>query len=224
MRTGLHRLHLPLSAELDAYIVAHNPPETPELRALREQGLASPDRRWQASPEQAAFLALMVKISHAKRIIEVGTFMGYSAMAMALALPADGQVITCDIDEANVATGRRFWRAAHVDDQIDARIGPALTTLAALAQEQRDGFDLAFIDGDKTEYDGYYELALQIVHPGGVIILDNMLRRGEVARSDLNDSILKTIRALNRKIAKDPRVDHALLSLGDGMTIARRIT
>jgi len=223
MRTGLGRSHLPLSAELDAYIFANNPSEPPELRELRERGLASPNRRWQASPEQAAFLALMVKISGAKRIIEVGTFMGYSAMAMALALPADGQLITCDIDAANVATGRRFWREAHVDGRIDARICPALATLAALAEEQPDSFDLAFIDGEKTEYDDYYELALQIVRPGGVMILDNMLRRGEVARSDLNDTTLQTIRALSRKIAKDSRIDHVLLSMGDGVTIVRRI-
>jgi len=177
----------------------------------------------QITPEQGHFLALLVRLISARRALEIGTFTGYSALAVALALPEDGQVVACDISEEWTGTGRRFWERAGIAKKIELRIAPALKTLRQLESEgNRDRFDLAFIDADKPGYDGYYEGALGLVRPGGLIALDNMLRGGRVADPNQNDTDTVALRQLNTKIAGDDRVDRVILPIASGMTLARR--
>lgn len=210
-----------LDARLHAYLISSEPPEHEELRKLRERTATMPNARLQIAPEQGHFLAFLVRLMGARRALEIGTFTGYSALAMALALPADGCLVTCDVNEDWVNIGRPYWARAQVADKIDVRIGPALESLASLAAGGR-AFDLAFVDANKDEYDAYYETALVLVRQGGLVVLDNMLQGGRVA--DLGDNGPRTIpiRALNDKISRDERVDRVVLPVGDGMTLARR--
>jgi predicted O-methyltransferase YrrM len=177
----------------------------------------------QITPEQGHLLALLVRLMGARRVLEIGTFTGYSALAMALALPADGRLIACDISEEWTGIARAYWQRAGVADRIDLRIAPALMTIGRL---ERDGalhaFDLVFIDADKTGYDAYYEGALRLVRTGGLIVLDNMLRRGRVADPCDGDADTVALRNMNTKIAADERVDRVLLPIASGMTLARR--
>ena len=208
---------------LHGYLLAHQPPEHRELRALRERTQVMADARMQVTREQGHLLALLVRLTGARRCLEIGTFTGYSALAMALALPADGRLVTCDISEDWTAIAKQHWRHANVAGIIDLRVAHAVDTLVRLEQDQgTDQFDLAFIDADKTGYDSYYESALRLVRPGGLIVLDNMLRRGRVADPAVSDADTVALRALNDKIATDQRVDFVLLSIASGMTIARR--
>ena len=208
---------------LQAYLLAHQPPEHDALRALREQTQQMPVGRMQIAPEQGHMLALLVRLIGARRVLEIGTFTGYSAMAMALALPADGRLLASDISEEWTRVARSYWQRASVADKIDLRIAPALETLALLEQDGgADPFDLAFIDADKTGYDDYYEHCLRLVRPGGLILLDNMLRRGRVADPAQRDADTVALRELNTKIAGDDRVDRVLLPIASGMTLARR--
>jgi O-methyltransferase len=154
--------------------------------------------------------------------LELGTFTGYSAMAMALALPDDGRLITCDVDEETVSIGAAYWQRAGVAHKIEVRIGPALAALDRLERECAPSFDLVFIDADKPAYDSYYEAAFRLIRPGGVIALDNMFRYGEVADPCQSDARTTAVRALNAKIASDERVDRVMLPVADGMTLARR--
>jgi O-methyltransferase len=205
------------------YLLAHQAPEHEQLRALRERSQKMPDGRMQITPEQGHFLALLVRLTGARRVLEVGTFTGYSALAMALALSADGNLVTCDIDKGSAAVGMESWRQAGVAGRIDLRIAPALQTLQAIEEnEGRDQFDLVFIDADKPAYEAYYERALRLVRQGGLIALDNMLRRGRVADSSIDDPDTVALRQLNTKIAGDERVDRVLLPIASGMTLARR--
>jgi predicted O-methyltransferase YrrM len=175
----------------------------------------------QIAREQGHFLTFLVRLIGARRILELGTFTGYSALAMALALPEDGKVTTCDLSESWTAMGRASWRKAGVDSNIEVKIGPAVGTLDRL---EREGsvFDFVFVDADKEAYDVYYETALRLVRPGGLIVFDNMLRRGRVADPKETDPDSLAIRALNAKIATDERIDRVLLPVGDGMTLVRR--
>jgi predicted O-methyltransferase YrrM len=208
---------------LYAYLQSKQPPEHPELATLREVTRAMPRGRMQIAPEQGHFLALIARLIGARRTLEIGTFTGYSALAVALALPPDGRVITCDISEEWVGVGRPFWRRAGVADKIEVRVGPAIVTLAQLERDGAAGsFDLAFIDADKENMDGYYEGALRLVRPGGLIILDNMFQAGRVIDPDNNERRANVVRDLNSKIAADERVDRVLVPIGDGMTLARR--
>ncbi len=209
-----------LDARLHAYLVSSEPPEHEELRKLRERTATMPNARLQIAPEQGHFLAFLVRLMGARRVLEIGTFTGYSALAMALALPADGCLVTCDVNEEWVDIGRPYWARAQVADKIDVRIGAALESLTSLAAGD-SAFDLVFIDASKDEYDAYYEKALMLVRQGGLIVLDNMLQNGRVA--DPADSGPRTvpIRALNDKISRDERVDRVVLPVGDGMTLAR---
>ena len=208
---------------LYAYVLAHEPPEHAQLRALRQHTQKMPDGRMQITPEQGHLLALLVRLMAARHVLEIGTFTGYSALAVALALPADGRIVACDVNEAWTSMGRQYWQRAGVASKIELRIAPALDTLKQLEREQvADGFDLVFIDADKTEYDDYYESALRLVRPGGLIILDNMLRRGRAADPNENDPDTVALRKLNTKIAGDDRVDRVLLPIASGMTLARR--
>jgi O-methyltransferase len=211
-----------LDERLRAYLLASQPREHEELRRLRELTQTLPNGRMQILPEQGHFLALLVKLTGARRVLEVGTLTGYSAMSLALALPDDGKLISCDIDADMVAIGRPFWERAGVSHKVETIIGPALTTVTELAGHAASSFDLAFIDADKPSYDGYYEMSLRLVRPGGLIVLDNMLWRGEAADPTNLDARTVSVRRLNAKIADDERVDRVMLPIGDGMTLARR--
>jgi O-methyltransferase len=208
--------------QLIAYLLANEPPEHVELSKLRSLTQGLQRSIMQIAPEQGHFLAFLVKLIGARRVLELGTFTGYSAMAMALALPDDGRLITCDVDDETVNIGAAFWQRAGVAHKIEVRIGPALATLDRLERHGGPSFDLVFIDADKPAYDAYYEAALRLVRPGGVIVLDNMFQRGEVSAPSQNDARTEAVRALNAKIAGDDRVDRVMLPIADGMTLARR--
>ncbi len=164
-------------------------------------------------------MALLVQASGARRILEIGTFTGYSSTAMALALPADGRILCCDVSREWTDIARGAWTDAGVEDKIELRLAPATETLTTLDD---DSFDLAFIDADKPGYDAYYEGCLRVVRPGGLILIDNVLWSGRVVDAAEDDESTRMIRALNEKIASDDRVDHVILPIGDGLTIARR--
>src|SRR4029453_11033482 len=201
----------------------HEPPEHEQLRALRELTQRMPSGHMQITPEQGHLLGLLVRLMAASRVLEVGTFTGYSALAIALALPTGGRLVACDINEEWTNIGRDHWRQAGVADRIDLRIGPASETLELLERDNAtEPFDLAFIDAEKTGYEDYYERALRLVRGGGLIVLDNMLRRGRVADPEENDPDTLALRELNSKIAGDERVDRVLLPIASGMTLARR--
>jgi predicted O-methyltransferase YrrM len=217
------RKFTPPDARLDDYLLANGPPEHAQLRMLRERTSLLPNRFMQITPEQGHLLAFLVRLIAAGRTLEIGTFTGYSALAVALALPPEGRVVACDISREWTDIGRPYWERAGVSGKIELRIGSARDTLRTLEQEgAADSFDLAFIDADKTGYDDYFESALRLVRRGGVIVLDNMLWDGRVA--DPNDTEPNTcaLRKLNMKIAGDSRIDHVLLALASGMTLVQR--
>jgi caffeoyl-CoA O-methyltransferase len=175
----------------------------------------------QISPEQGAFMAILIRLMGAKRTLEVGTFTGYSALVVAEALPEDGKVIACDVSEEWTAIGRKYWEKAGLAHKIDLRLAPAIDTLnQLLADGQKDSFDFAFIDADKSNYDGYYECCLKLLHRGGLIAIDNVLWSGGVVNDELQDDDTQAIRAINRKVIRDERVDATLLPVGDGLTLA----
>jgi predicted O-methyltransferase YrrM len=209
---------LNLTDDLVAYVREHGVREHPVLSRLRQDTAQMPMAQMQIAPEQGAFMALMVRLTGARRILEIGTFTGYSSTAMALALPPDGRMVCLDVSEEWTDRAREAWRDAGVADRIELRIGPAVESLDELDD---DTFDLAFIDADKTSYDAYYEGCLRVVRPGGLILIDNVLQGGRVADSDAEDENVVAIRALNVKIAADERVDMTLLPVADGLTMAR---
>ena len=195
------------SDRIEDYVAAHAR-ESAAARRLREETAKLPQAGMQIGADQAAFLALLVRAAGAKRCIEIGTFTGYSALAIAGALPADGRLICCDINEEWGAVAKRHWSAAGVSGRIDLRIAPALDTLNGLLTRGGAGHhDFAFIDADKTRYDAYYETCLKLLKPGGLIVLDNMLWSGRVADPDHHDADTDAIRTLNAKIRDDARVD-----------------
>jgi caffeoyl-CoA O-methyltransferase len=167
-------------------------------------------------------MALLVRLIGARRTLEIGTFTGYSALAVALALPPDGQVVACDVSKEWTDIGRRYWQEAGVAGKIDLRLAPAVETLDRLIRERAAPFDFAFIDADKENYDNYYERALKLVRPGGIIAIDNVLWNGAVADPKRTDPETRAIDALNRKVHNDTRVDFSLLPIGDGLTVAVR--
>lgn len=177
----------------------------------------------QISVEQGQFMALLVRLLGAQKTLEVGVFTGYSALCVALALPPDGRVVACDISEAWTAIARRYWDQADVAGKIDLRLGPAMGTLQNLEAQGHGGtFDFAFIDADKENYDRYYESALALVRPGGLVALDNTLWSGLVADPSVRDDDTVALRALNQKLHQDERIDLSLLPVGDGLTLARK--
>jgi len=197
--------------------------EPPVLARLREETTGLPRAIMQISPEQGQFMALLAELLGARRVLEVGTFTGYSALVVALALPTDGRVITCDVNEETAAIARRYWAEAGVADKIELRLGPAVDTLDALLADGGAGtFDLAFVDADKTNYDAYYERGLALLRPGGLMLVDNVLWGGAVADPQHEDEDTDAIRALNAKIHGDERVSLSLLPVSDGLTLARK--
>lgn len=204
------------------YLLGHSLREHPEQAALREATRTHPHANMQISPEQGQFMSLLVKLIGARRTIEVGTFTGYSALTVALALPADGKVLACDISEAYTSIGRPYWERAGVADKIELVIAPAAQTLdARIAAGESGRYDFAFIDADKTGYDTYYERCLQLVRAGGLIAFDNTLWGGDVAKPAEDDDT-RALQALNDKLHHDDRIDMALLPIGDGLTLARK--
>jgi caffeoyl-CoA O-methyltransferase len=211
-----------LDEALNDYLVRTGVREHPVLAELRHSTAEMPNANMQIAPEEGALLAMLVRVLPARRILEVGTFTGYSSTAMALAQPADGQVVCCDVSVEFTDVARRAWAAAGVADRISLRLGPALETLdALLAAGEAGSFDLAFIDADKLSYDAYYERALELVRAGGLIAIDNVLWSGRVADPADREESTEVIRALNAKIAVDERVDVAMVPIADGLTLAR---
>lgn len=204
------------------YLLAHSLREHPEQTALRAATRAHPLGGMQISPEQGQFMQLLVKLIGARRCIEIGTFTGYSALTVALALPPDGRILACDVSEEYTAVGKPFWQRAGVADKIELVIAPAAGTLdARLAAGQAGHYDFAFIDADKAAYDGYYERCLKLLRQGGLIGFDNTLWGGAVARPAEDDDT-RALQALNDKLHADERIDIAMLPIGDGLTLARK--
>jgi caffeoyl-CoA O-methyltransferase len=219
----MSRRTIGISDELYDYLLAVGLRESETARRLREETARLPAAVMQISPEQGAFMQLLVSLIGARRTLEVGTFTGYSALVVAEALPADGRVVACDVSEEWTAIGRRYWDDAGVAERIDLRLGPAIATLDGLLAERRHGsFDFAFIDADKGNYDGYYERSLELLRQGGLLAIDNTLWSGAVIDAARDDEDTAAIRAINRKVSRDARVDMVLLPIGDGLTLARK--
>ena len=214
--------HLDLTDRVEQYVWQHTR-ETAVARRLREETAKLPQAGMQIGPDQAEFLALLVRSIGAQRCIEIGTFTGYSALAVASALPSSGKLVCCDISAEWTAIGQRYWAEGGVAAKIDLRLAPALDTLRdLLAKDGAGSYDFAFIDADKTAYDAYYEACLTLLRGGALIALDNMLWSGRVADAGKQDADTAAIRALNAKILADERVDASLLTIGDGVMLVRK--
>ncbi len=196
--------------------------EHPAQTALREATRSHPHAGMQIAPDQGQLMALLIKLLGARRTIEVGTFTGYSALTVALALPEDGRVLACDVSDEYTRIGRPFWKQAGVEHKIELILAPAVDTLDARLKAGEAGiYDFAFIDADKASYDAYFERCLKLVCAGGLIALDNTLWSGAVARP-AKDADTAALQALNAKLRIDARIDLALLTVGDGLTLARK--
>jgi predicted O-methyltransferase YrrM len=198
--------------------------ESDVMRRLREETARLGDiSRMQIAPEQGQLMALLLELTGGRRVIEVGTFTGYSALAMAQALPPDGRIVACDISEEWTAIARRFWREAGVAEKIDLRLGRAEQTLEALIAEGGAGaYDAAFLDADKVTYDRYYELLLQLLRPGGMIMIDNAYGGYRAEQPETRNPDTLAIQALNAKLRTDERVSVALVPIADGLTVVRK--
>jgi caffeoyl-CoA O-methyltransferase len=205
-----------LTDALYDYVVSMGSRETRVQRELREETQKLPMGQMQIGPDQAALMQVLVRILGAKRCIEIGTFTGYSALAVALALPASGKIICCDVSEEWTSIGRRYWKKAGVAAKIDLRLGPAVETLKAV----KGRFDFAFIDADKPNYWNYYQRCLQLIRKGGLIAVDNTLWGGSVIDPEKQSESTQALREFNERVAKDRRVDIALVPIGDGLTLA----
>ena len=210
-----------LDDRLYNYLLSVSLREPEILQQLRQETNNHSQAIMQISPEQGQFMALLVQLLGAKKTLEVGVFTGYSSLSVALVLPPDGKIIACDVSAEYTAIARRYWQKAGVADKIDLHIAPALETLdRLLADGQAETFDFAFIDADKVNYEGYYERSLQLVRPGGLIAIDNVLWGGKVADSQLQNSSTLAIRALNQKLHHDERITLSLVPIADGLTLA----
>lgn len=219
----MSRTTLGLPPDLHAYLLQVGVREHPALSRLRAETDGLPQAEMQIAPEQGALLALLTELVGARRCLEVGTFTGYSALAVALALPPDGRVLCCDVSEEWTSIARRHWDAAGVGDRVDLRLGPAISTLDdLLAQGETDGYDFAFVDAAKTEYAAYYDRLIRLVRRGGLIAFDNVFQDGAVARPGNDDPDVRAIRDLNAALAADERVSLAMVPVADGLTLARR--
>jgi predicted O-methyltransferase YrrM len=211
-----------LSEDVQAYLHEVGVREHPVLARLRADTARLPQFGMQSSPESGALLGLLVRLTGARRIVEVGTFTGYSSTAMALALPADGRIVCCDVSEEWTNRAREAWAAAGVADRVTLRLGPALETLERLLANGEGGtYDMAFVDADKGNYGAYYERALRLLRPGGLVAIDNVLWSGRAADPSVTDESTVAIRELNALIATDERVDLVMVPIADGITLAR---
>lgn len=213
---------LTLDDRLYDYLLGVSLREHPELAALRAATAPHAMARMQISPEQGQLMALLVRAIGAQRTIEVGTFTGYSALAVALALPAHGKVLACDISEEFTAIGRPYWQSAGVAQKIELVIAPAQATLdARIAAGEAGNYDFAFIDADKANYAAYFERCLALLRPGGLIAIDNVLWSGRVAAASTDEDTV-ALQQLNRALHGDERIDLSMLPIGDGLTLARK--
>ncbi|MBA4243063.1 MAG: SAM-dependent methyltransferase [Pseudomonas sp.] len=213
---------LQLDDALYQYLLDVSLRESSLLARLREETAQLSQARWQIAPEQGQFMALLVRLTGARRVIEVGTFTGYSALCMAQALGEGGRLICCDLPGDYNATARRYFAEAGVAESIEWRLGPALESLAALAREGQGAFDLIFIDADKANYPAYLEQALFLLRQGGLLLFDNTLWSGRVLQRAPDSEDTRAIQALNLALRDDPRIDLSLLPLGDGLTLCRK--
>ena len=212
-----------LSDSLYEYLLSISLRETEIQRQLREATSRLPYGSMQISPEQGQFMALLVKLIDAKKCLEIGTFTGYSALAVAMALPDDGKLIACDVSEEWTAIGKDYWKRANVVQKIDLRLGAAVKSLSKLIENGESGsFDFVFIDADKVNYTEYYNLSLQLLRPGGLILIDNVLWSGNVADPEVNDSDTVALRQLNKALLNDQRIMLSMLPVGDGLTLCRK--
>ncbi|OAI05306.1 class I SAM-dependent methyltransferase [Methylomonas methanica] len=203
------------------YILSTSLREPEVLKQLRAETALHTHSAMQIAPEQGQFMALLVELTGAKKILEIGVFTGYSSTCLALALPPEGRITACDISEEFTHVARRYWIQANVADKIDLRLGPALETLNSLIAAGHAGsYDMAFIDADKANYDSYYEQSLALLRPGGLLVIDNVLWNGRVVDPSIQDADTVAIRDLNQKIHADPRVTISLLPIADGLTLA----
>ena len=193
------------------------------LWRLRAETASMPEANMQIAPEQGALMTLLAELTGARRCLELGTFTGYSALAVALVLPPGGRVVCCDMSREWTDVGRRFWAEAGVDDRIEVRIGPALDSLDAMINEgASDSVDFAFVDAAKEEYPAYYERLMRLVRRGGLMLFDNVFWGGDVVNPEVDDSDVRGIRELNERLAADERVTVAMVPLADGLTLVRR--
>jgi len=213
-----------LSDDLYAYLFENSVREPDILRRLREETARDRMARMQIAPEQGQLMQLLVRLMGARRYLEVGVFTGYSSLAVALALPAEGRILACDISDTWTKVARRYWAEAGVAGKIDLRLAPALQTLDGLIGAGGAGsFDFAFIDADKTSYQAYYERALTLIRVGGLIAIDNTLWEGRVADPTAHDADTQAIRDFNRHLRDDRRVQQCLVPIGDGLSLALKL-
>ncbi|MDB9538437.1 class I SAM-dependent methyltransferase [Anabaenopsis tanganyikae CS-531] len=214
---------LGIEPSLYNYLLSVSLREPEILSQLRAETAQHPMAVMQIAPEQGQFMALLVQLIGAKKTLDIGVFTGYSSLVVSLALPADGRVVACDVSAEFTSIARRYWQKAGVADKIDLHIAPAMETLdQLLAAGAAETFDFAFIDADKSNYDGYYERSLQLVRPGGLILIDNVLWSGSVADPQIQDNRTTNIRALNEKLHQDQRINLSLLPIADGLTLAHK--
>lgn len=212
-----------LTEDLHRYLLEVSLREPALLARLREETARRGDAGMQISPEQGQFMALLIELTGATRVLEIGTFTGYSALAMALALPPEGRIVACDVEPETTAVARRYWSEAGVAEKIDLRLAPALDTLDRLLAEGAAGsFDFAFIDADKGNYEAYYERCLALLRQGGLLAIDNVLWGGQVADPRARDPDTEAIRALNSRLHDDPRISLSLVPVSDGLSLARK--
>lgn len=214
---------LPLTDALYNYILSVSLRESGVMQELREVTAKLKNHEMQISPEQAQFMSFLAELIGAKKTLEIGTFTGYSALAVALSLPDDGLLIACDINEEWTSIAQQYWKKAGVDQKIKLKLAPALETLNDLInQNEENSFDFAFIDADKPSYIDYYERTLQLLRPGGLMILDNVLLNGSVADENNQDLATNIMRELNKNILYDARVSISMLPISDGITLVRK--
>jgi predicted O-methyltransferase YrrM len=220
----MSRDYIPLNDELAAYVREVTLREPPPLERLRLEAENHPQGSMQLAPEQGQFLHVLARVAGARKTLDIGVFLGYSSTWVALALPPGGKIIACDRSEEYTVRARQVWREAGVEDRIDMRLAPALTTLDALIAAGEAGtFDLALIDADKENYSNYYERALVLVRKGGLIVADNVLWGGKVIDPEVHDADTEAIRAFNHKLHGDERIALSMATIGDGLMLACKL-